>query len=118
MASWSVATRVVPNVGWAVSFPHSSASRVRSAEASPSAFVENLHAERATQGHVLLIQLNRDTKPLPANLAGAMIPVHGLMSTDLGTFDGFLNSWAKPTPTMCPPVLFAQRSELMTTCPG
>jgi Putative serine esterase (DUF676) len=112
-ALWSGATTVIKAIGWAVSFLRGTAGRVRSAEAAAHAFVENFRNERETSNPVPLIRLDQTTAPLPPDLKGAMIFVHGLMSTDLGTFDGFLKKWLKPAPTMCPPELFAQGRELI-----
>ena len=112
MASWSAATTVVSAVGWAVSLLRGSAGRVRSAESAAYALVENLRNERMAIDHVPLIRLDASMTPPPANLKGAMIFVHGLMSTDVGTFDGFLKKWLKPTPEMCPEELFPEQPRL------
>ena len=46
-------------------------------------------------------------------LKGVIIFVHGLLSTDLGTFDGFIRRWQNPVPPKLPEDFLEKNSSLM-----
>ena len=108
-----IGCKVVQAVGWVVSQVVGIAGRVRAAEAAARAFVENLRQQRKGPGVCPLIRLDCP-KPLefPPNPKGVVLFLHGLMSTDLGTFDGLIRRWLNPKPSILPPALFAKNPAL------
>lgn len=100
---------------WAVSLVRGALGRVRSAEAAARAFVTNLRAARETQEPkpLPLIRLDDGHSVLPTGANGSVVLfLHGLMSTDLGTFDGFMRRWLDPRPSDLPPALLEKQPQL------
>lgn len=86
---------------WVVSLVRGNLGRVRSADAAARAFVSNLRTARENQKAepLPLIRLDEGSSALPtAKETGVVVFLHGLMSTDLGTFDGFMRRWLDPNP--------------------
>jgi hypothetical protein len=88
---------------WAVSLVRGASGRVRSAEAAARALATNLRKEREKQEPRFLPLVRLDEvpdAPLPVGqAAGVGLFLHGLMSTDLGTFDGFMRRRLEPNPS-------------------
>jgi pimeloyl-ACP methyl ester carboxylesterase len=111
--------KVVRAGSWVVNLVRGVAPRIRSAEAAARAFVENVRKARETENVFQLPRLDglsglpwSDTAKV-ANIKGVIIFVHGLLSTDLGTFDGFIRRWQKPLTDKLPPDYLARDSQLL-----
>jgi hypothetical protein len=91
---------VVGGLGWFVGIFRSSAGRFRSAEAAAHALVENLRKARAPTALIPLSRLDTmSTDALPKNANSIVILfLHGLISTDLGNFDGLIKRLQAPVP--------------------
>jgi hypothetical protein len=94
---------VVGSLGWFVGIFRSSAGRFRSAEAAAHALVENLRRARSEKVPAPIPLPRLGTMPsdeLPKNTDGIVILfLHGLISTDLGNFDGLIQRLRAPVPT-------------------
>jgi hypothetical protein len=102
-----IARLVVGGAFQFVSWTTGLAARFRSPEAAGTDIMVRLRQKREAQGAYPLLRLDR-AEPLSSKLAGkrgALIFLHGLLSTDLGTFDAFIKRWLDPAPVSLPPML-------------
>jgi hypothetical protein len=95
-----VAGGVFKFLGWASGF----APRFHAAEAAATDITRRLREQRERQALHPLLRLDQ-REPLGSKLRGkrgALVFLHGLLSTDLGTFDGFISRWLNPAPSKLP----------------
>lgn len=85
--------------GWAAGI----AARRRSPEAAAVNIMTRLRERRARTAYPLL-RLDQDERPTDrlAGKNGVIVFLHGLLSTDLGTFDAFIQRWLSPPPRILP----------------
>jgi hypothetical protein len=97
-----VISNVIGSPLWFVGIFRNSAGRVRSAEAVARALVTNLRDKREKEIPAPVPLLTLASTPPGAwlkNKSGiVLLFLHGLMSTDLGTFDGLINRLKAPKP--------------------
>jgi pimeloyl-ACP methyl ester carboxylesterase len=105
-----VVSKAVSFGRWAVTLFCGTAGRLRSAEAAARAFVENSRTARAAQDPrpLPLLRLDDRSAAIPPG-KNVVLFLHGLMSTNLGTFDGFMRRWSNPA---LPAHLFDNRQAL------
>ena len=84
---------------WAVSLVSKIPSRIRSAEGASQDLVKNLRKEREKNPNVIKLTKLQELNLDPDKQQHVIIFLHGLLSTDLGTFDGFIKRWQAPEPS-------------------
>lgn len=83
----------------------------RSPDAAARHIKDEMRMLRENAGAYPLIRLDSsDAKTALAGAKGVIIFLHGLMSTDLGTFDGFISRWLNPGLTSLPSIASIQLS--------
>jgi hypothetical protein len=97
VAAWALAP-VLGGTRWFVGLFRSAAARIRAPEAAARNLVDALREERRrSQPPPLdLASLDADDFRLPADARGLLVCLHGLLATDLGTFDGLLAKIRNP----------------------
>ena len=97
VSEWVVAP-VLGGIGWFVGLFRGAAARVRSPDAAARNLVEALREERRRNHPPPLELLSlgaADFRP-PEGSRGLLVCLHGLLSTDLGAFDGLLEKIQNP----------------------